>query len=126
MQCPKCGAEFESVTCEDIEIDRCSGCGGIWFDAGELEELRRLRGARSIDVGDKRLGKRHNSTRNYRCPRCAAQMLTMVDAAQSHIEFESCGECSGTFLDAGEFTDMTELTVVERVKKMIEALLPVR
>jgi Zn-finger nucleic acid-binding protein len=32
----------------------------------------------------------------------------MVDAAQPHIWVESCPVCHGTFLDAGEFTDLKE------------------
>ena len=39
MKCPKCGADMEEIDMESILVDRCPGCDGIYFDAGELELL---------------------------------------------------------------------------------------
>lgn len=39
MKCPKCGLDLETLVHRGIEIDRCNGCGGVWLDRGELEEL---------------------------------------------------------------------------------------
>jgi len=39
MNCPKCGSNLEEVNYENVMIDKCSGCQGIWLDAGELELL---------------------------------------------------------------------------------------
>lgn len=39
MHCPKCGNEMIVIEYEGIELDKCSDCGGIYFDNGELEEL---------------------------------------------------------------------------------------
>ena len=39
MRCPKCGHEMKEETLEGVSIDRCSHCEGIYFDAGELEQL---------------------------------------------------------------------------------------
>lgn len=43
-QCPRCDGvklkrRFFSPR-RRVEIDECPGCGGIWLDAGELEEVR--------------------------------------------------------------------------------------
>jgi Zn-finger nucleic acid-binding protein len=37
--CPKCGGKLAELLYEDIEIDRCASCNGVWLDAGELELL---------------------------------------------------------------------------------------
>ena len=37
MHCPKCGMDLLEVDYKSLKIDRCSACGGIWLDAGELE-----------------------------------------------------------------------------------------
>jgi hypothetical protein len=37
MRCPKCGHAMVEESLEDIKIDRCSLCEGIYFDAGELD-----------------------------------------------------------------------------------------
>ena len=37
LKCPKCGHDMKEQQLEDITIERCSFCEGIFFDAGELE-----------------------------------------------------------------------------------------
>jgi len=37
MHCPKCGMKLIEVDYKSLKIDRCSACGGIWLDAGELD-----------------------------------------------------------------------------------------
>ena len=39
--CPKCPGKLEGYTFEDVAVDRCSECGGIWLDPGELEVIVR-------------------------------------------------------------------------------------
>lgn len=39
MKCPKCGGELVEVEHEGIKVDRCKSCHGVFFDAGELDEL---------------------------------------------------------------------------------------
>ena len=39
MKCPKCGSEMQEVELEEVKIDQCRQCSGIYFDKGELELL---------------------------------------------------------------------------------------
>jgi hypothetical protein len=39
MRCPKCGAALAEITFQEIQLDRCTGCQGVWLDPGELERL---------------------------------------------------------------------------------------
>lgn len=39
MRCPKCGQQMVEEDRAGIKIDRCTGCGGVFFDAGELDLL---------------------------------------------------------------------------------------
>lgn len=39
LKCPRCGSEMNEVALEHVKVDRCIGCGGIFFDKGELEIL---------------------------------------------------------------------------------------
>jgi RNA polymerase-binding transcription factor DksA len=39
MRCPKCGHEMAEEKLGAISVDRCGFCEGIFFDAGELEQL---------------------------------------------------------------------------------------
>ncbi len=42
MHCPKCGASLVEVDFHQIKIDRCTECGGMWLDKGEMEMLEHL------------------------------------------------------------------------------------
>ena len=39
MKCPKCGADLEEIDFQNVLIDKCIECEGIWLDQGELELL---------------------------------------------------------------------------------------
>jgi TFIIB-like protein len=39
MKCPRCGSAMKEVAIEHVKIDRCTGCGGVFLDKGELEVL---------------------------------------------------------------------------------------
>lgn len=42
MRCPKCGMELVEVDYKAVKIDKCSGCHGVWLDAGELETVSKM------------------------------------------------------------------------------------
>ena len=122
MQCPKCKADFETITYDKIEVDRCTECKGVWFDIMEKEDLTRIQGSDSIDIGDEHVGEKYNHMREINCPKCDVKMLPMVDKDQFHIKYESCPTCFGTFFDAGEFRDLKEHTVLERFNQMMHTI----
>lgn len=37
--CPKCTGKLLSGNFEKIQIDICDTCGGVWLDAGELQQI---------------------------------------------------------------------------------------
>lgn len=39
MRCPKCGEPLKERSFQKIQIDQCTGCHGIWLDAGEIEQV---------------------------------------------------------------------------------------
>jgi len=39
MRCPKCGEPLQQRSFNDVEIDQCPACRGMWLDAGELEKI---------------------------------------------------------------------------------------
>lgn len=39
VHCPKCDGMLEEIAFEAVQIDRCTKCGGVWLDHGELESL---------------------------------------------------------------------------------------
>ena len=75
--------------------------------------------AAKLDIGDVTTGKQQNQIEHYRCPRCAGPMNRLVDPEQTHIWFEQCGSCRGTFFDAGELTDLATVSVSDFFKRFV-------
>jgi uncharacterized protein len=41
MKCPKCGHDMKDEKLENVSVERCTRCEGIYLDAGELEQVFR-------------------------------------------------------------------------------------
>ena len=39
MRCPKCGRQMKTINNHEVLIDKCTQCGGLYFDKGEFEAL---------------------------------------------------------------------------------------
>jgi uncharacterized C2H2 Zn-finger protein len=50
-KCPRCGSDLKEQRAEQVKIDECPECGGIWLDKEELEQLRRVNIARGASGG---------------------------------------------------------------------------
>jgi Zn-finger nucleic acid-binding protein len=117
MRCPKCRADMDQIEIDDVVVDRCSACHGLWFDPGEAEKLRNRQAAAALDIGNPETGQASNTIDRYRCPRCGGHMIRMVDPQQRHIWYEKCGSCHGSYFDAGEFSDLATLSISDVLKR---------
>jgi Zn-finger nucleic acid-binding protein len=118
MKCPKCISPMVTVTFASVEVDRCTDCQGIFFDEFEKEQLKKMKGADAIDIGDPKVGREFNKVDRIYCPRCGSLMIRMVELEQPHIWFEHCTVCGGSFFDAGEFRDLTHHTIADFFKDL--------
>ena len=41
MKCPRCDDTLKEGKVDEITMDACEKCGGIWLDSGELEKLNK-------------------------------------------------------------------------------------
>lgn len=39
LTCPKCASEMRNYERNQVHVDQCTGCGGLFLDRGELEAL---------------------------------------------------------------------------------------
>lgn len=102
-----------------VTLDRCPDCGGIWLDNKELELAAAADTAalKDIDIGGRTRGVGAHGIRC--CPRDKALLVTVTDPKQTHIRYEKCTICGGMFLDAGELKDLTEYTLAERIRNLL-------
>ncbi len=100
VECPQCNAKMKSFWVQsrnpgiDVELDRCHSCGGMWFDAGELE----------VSTGRKVL--KSKSTSDRYCPRCLIPLLNAELTAG--VAVEACRSCKGVYLDARDMDTVTK------------------
>jgi len=54
LVCPKCGGLMDIEKAEDVEIDVCLNCHGVWLDQGELGKLSNIsKSGFEVDTFDK-------------------------------------------------------------------------
>jgi hypothetical protein len=39
LACPKCGEHLVEHEFDNVKVERCEGCAGLWADKGELDLL---------------------------------------------------------------------------------------
>ena len=107
MKCPQCTAELVGQRSCGVDIDLCTACGGVWFDAGELDAYRSSVG---LVAGDASPVTPHfrptpDSARG-RCPRCAADSL--LPGTLGHHLLHRCSSCSGVYLSRAELEKVSK------------------
>ena len=105
MKCPACKNPLLEKSAGGMTLDVCyGGCGGIWFDATELERVdakaaTTLHTIWNVPVNSVKL------TEPRLCPRCPEQVLDRKwFSDRKQVEIDQCPICGGIWLDAGEFT----------------------
>jgi Zn-finger nucleic acid-binding protein len=112
MRCPACFNELRKTQVGSLEVDVCQGgCGGIWFDAFELQrvdEEQEAAGEPLLHIErDPRIVL--DSARKRDCPRCAGVKLHRhFFSAKRRVEVDQCPNCAGYWLDAGELSRIRE------------------
>ena len=124
MDCPKCCKPMETVEFgTDIKVMRCTGCSGLFCKVHTLRQLRdEWLSDAVLDKGSATLGAKYNDMRDIACPGCGATMDRVKDREQADITLDSCSNCEGVFLDAGELTDMKSLTLMDHVRRLMALL----
>ena len=114
---------MEKVKVGQLVVDHCARCGGMWFDPYELEEaVRQKPAADVIDYGAAEHEYEWNVHRasDLLCPRDQTTLLAVPDARQPHVEIDVCPACGGVLLDAGELKDLSEFTLMERLRAFLK------
>ncbi|APR81279.1 Hypothetical protein A7982_06626 [Minicystis rosea] len=120
----KCEGRLVMVRVDDVDVDQCDRCGGIWFDAHELERvLRRDRGhlEKLARRGTPREG---DDDRRGHCPRCGGEgYLVQIASPTTRIHIDTCAICGGKWLDGGELDVIGRHTARGMLRRAIDWVL---
>ena len=122
MDCPVCKNAMIVLELEQVEIDYCSDCAGIWLDAGELEQL----------LGDATQAKQlltsftvdDNCTEKPRkCPICLKKMQKVLAShTNEKILIDKCPKADGLWFDKGELKQILNLADFDSEHKVAKLL----
>lgn len=112
MNCPKCNGTMTPMGMSDgVEVDFCSGCGGILFDAGEVAESFQL----SVDIPAIQLDLKLAKPTGHMCPKCSKPWVEIPYAPGEGLLIDLCTGCGSIYLDKGEFPKLRRIAAyVER------------
>ncbi|HWL40512.1 MAG TPA: zf-TFIIB domain-containing protein [Gemmatimonadaceae bacterium] len=51
LKCPRDGSDLEETEADNVKVDTCPRCKGVWLDAGELDQLRLVNRGRGVTGG---------------------------------------------------------------------------
>jgi len=107
IQCPRCTVNLTESQYGPIWVDECFGCGGTWFDNGEMQEFVRRFRARKEEAEGPPLAEKlkpftHDGKVQYvPCPRCRRMMARSNFGRISGVIVDQC-PAHGMWLDGGE------------------------
>ena len=141
--CPVClGVKMEKVTLENdavattgrLTLDHCPRCGGVWFEAGEVQRLRGIDATvlwRQIAQREGVHAMQCHSCRTHvprnaaECPACGWKIELdcptcdrgMRVAEQNGMRLDYCTHCKGVWFDHDELTSIWKMEVDALVKR---------
>ena len=108
MICPKCKQDMIVVERQQIELDYCPNCEGVWFDADELYLLLQSLKTQSRELEIQeilRLPALESSGNPVKCPICSKKMKE-VAIGQPAINIDVCVRADGLWFDGGEVNQL--------------------
>jgi hypothetical protein len=119
MKCPACFNELSQRQVGSVTVDVChGGCGGIWFDAFELQRVddeQEAAGELLVYV-EREPSIQVDLQRKRSCPRCLeVKLKRRYFSPKRRVEIDECAGCGGCWLDAGELQKIrAEVAETER------------
>ena len=122
MDCPVCKDAMITLELDEVEVDYCLNCTGIWLDAGELEMLLGdSQQARTVLQSFKLAA--HCREKPRKCPICLKKMeKILVGPQQSSRLLDKCRRGDGLWFDGGELQDVLAMGSFDKEGKVQKLL----
>ena len=104
-----------------VEIDYCTNCHGIWLDDGELklllqnsEEKMKLLSTFVVD--------NNNKEKKIKCPICLKKMDKVLCGTENKVTLDKCKRHHGIWFNEGELETVVEMGGLDKQNKIIDLL----
>ncbi len=105
MQCPNDNTKLQKAMFNNVVVDYCPECLGIWFDKDELRQAKdeKDKNLNWVDIDLWRDRPKFSAIRISKfCPKCRVG-LCEIGYDSSKVKVDYCKMCKGVWLDRGEF-----------------------
>lgn len=134
MDCPRCKLPLGRDRYENVEVDICSSCWGVWLDTGELETIIEAHHFHFSDAERKsavqgRGPRDQGPIKPIPCPKCQARMERVYLDPKIYLVIDHCRK-HGVWLDSGEIKSLQAMAddstivskmLVQKIKKLHES-----
>ncbi len=136
MDCPVCRDAMIVLELDNVEIDYCSTCSGIWLDKGELELLLESSSKKDDLLASFRLDLQ-NKEKKRPCPICLKKMQKvfstvgesiLIDKTSSlkvsggSILVDKCRQGDGIWFDKGELSGIIQRSSLDKYNKVLNLI----
>lgn len=104
-----------------VEVDYCTNCHGIWLDDGELEllladseEKMKLLSSFVVD--------KNNKEKKIKCPICRKKMDKVLCGTGNKVTLDKCNRHHGIWFNEGELESVVEMGGFDKQDKVIGLL----
>jgi Zn-finger nucleic acid-binding protein len=118
MNCPACKNSMVILELNQVEIDYCTNCKGIWLDRGELDLI--FSTADKKEIAKSFSAKTEFDEVKRRCPICKKKM-DKVEFENTGIILDRCTNNHGLWFDRGELKSLLK-SAEEKNNKMIDLI----
>ena len=119
MKCPVCKEPMIVLELNEVEIDYCTSCDGIWLDGGELELLIEDEQERELLLSSFKKDS-ENREKPYKCPICNKRMEKVYVGENNDVLIDKCSDNDGLWFDKGELKQVIQLA--SKDNKVVELL----
>ena len=109
MICPVCRSDMIVVEYNNIELDHCNDCHGVWFDSTELELLLKCMNIESQNMlleDILKSAEAESSEKKRKCLICSKKMKKTHIGERPGVLVDFCPQGHGLWFDGGELSQL--------------------
>jgi Zn-finger nucleic acid-binding protein len=108
MLCPICQQPLVIIEYQDVELDTCPDCAGLWFDAQELQQLFEITGVpEQFHDLEQQLERLPHAGPRRTCPRCRDKLVPVrATSPEGELILDECPREDGLWFDHGELESL--------------------
>ncbi|HED37201.1 MAG TPA: hypothetical protein ENI76_03020 [Ignavibacteria bacterium] len=121
MNCPVCQTPLVILELNNVEIDHCTTCDGIWLDGSEVEIMLENVIYKEEFFSSFKIVK-NSSEKKLKCPICRRKMAKVLCGKNENILIDKCKKHHGLWFDRGELEQLLESGEFDKDNKILNLI----